>query len=104
MKAIRVAKVEEIAEHTGKTFEVEGKRIALFRVGDHFYALDDTCSHAEASLGEGEVDADELTIECPRHGATFDLKTGRARTLPAHVPVSSYPVWVEEGMVIVEMD
>jgi 3-phenylpropionate/trans-cinnamate dioxygenase ferredoxin subunit len=97
-----VAAAADIPEGTGKTFEIEGHKIAIFHAEGSFYALDDTCSHAEASLGAGEVDADELTVECPLHGSLFGLQTGKPRTLPAYEPVSTYTVTVEDGMLIVE--
>jgi 3-phenylpropionate/trans-cinnamate dioxygenase ferredoxin subunit len=102
MADVRVAAVTDIPEGTGKTFEIEGHRIAVFHADGDFYALDDRCSHAEASLGEGEVDPDELTVECPLHGSLFVLETGKPRTLPAFEPVATYPVRVEDGMIIVE--
>ncbi|NJN66992.1 MAG: non-heme iron oxygenase ferredoxin subunit [Chloroflexaceae bacterium] len=102
MAAIRVASVADVPEGTGKTFEVQGHSIAVFQVGGRFYALDDACSHDEASLGEGEVDTDELCVACPRHGSLFELSSGRARTLPAHKPVSSYPIWVEDAYLVIE--
>lgn len=102
MAPVRVAPVDEVPEGTAKTFTVNGHRIAIVQAEGTFYALDDRCSHAEASLGEGEVDADELTLECPLHGSLFALETGRPRTLPAFEPVSTYAVRVEDGMIIVE--
>ncbi len=102
MAAITVAAVADVPEGTAKTFVVEGHKIAVVHAEGTFYALDDTCSHAEASLGEGEVDSDELTVECPLHGSLFALESGRPRTLPAFEPVSTYPVRVEDGMIIVD--
>jgi 3-phenylpropionate/trans-cinnamate dioxygenase ferredoxin subunit len=102
MARVRVAAAADIPEGTGKTFEIEGHKIAIFHAEGSFYALDDTCSHAEASLGAGEVDSDELTVECPLHGSLFGLETGKPRTLPAYEPVSTYTVSVEDGMLIVE--
>jgi 3-phenylpropionate/trans-cinnamate dioxygenase ferredoxin subunit len=102
MAAVRVAAVSDVPEGTAHTVEIEGHKIAIVHADGTFYALDDTCSHAEASLGEGEVDADEQTIECPLHGSLFALKTGKPRTLPAFEPVSTYPVHVEDGMIVVE--
>ena len=83
-------------------FDVAGRRIALARVGGDFFAIDDTCPHAEASLSEGRLEG--FAIECPHHGARFDLRDGRFLTLPAVAPVRSYPVAVEDGAVFVEID
>lgn len=103
MAPVRVAPVSDVPEGTGKTFEIQGRAIAIFHADGNLYALDDRCSHAEASLGEGDVDTDEMCVECPLHGSLFDLKTGKPRTLPAFEPVSTYPVSVDtDGTIIVE--
>ncbi len=65
------------------------------RIGDDFYALGDRCSHADFSLSEGDVWADELEIECPKHGSTFSLTTGEPQTLPATQPVPVYTIQVD---------
>ncbi len=82
--------------------EVGGHRIALVRVDDAVYAVGDRCSHAEASLAEGEVFDTE--IECPRHGAVFDLRSGKPLTLPATRPVPTYRVKVEDGDVYLALE
>jgi len=102
MAAVQVATVAEIPEGTAKTVEINGHKIVVCHAEGTFYALDDTCSHAEASLGEGEVDSDELTIECPRHGSQFSLETGKPRNLPAYEPVTTYAVSVQDDAVFVE--
>jgi 3-phenylpropionate/trans-cinnamate dioxygenase ferredoxin subunit len=79
----------------------EGTAVAVFRVGDGVHAIADRCSHAEASLSEGEVFGDE--VECPRHGAEFNLTTGRALTLPATKPVAVFATEVRDGNVFVEI-
>lgn len=76
--------------------------LAVFNVDGVVHVLDDRCTHAEASLSEGEVFDDEL--ECPRHGAIFDIVTGAAKTLPATRPVRVYPVTVDEGDVYVDVE
>lgn len=102
MASVRVAAVSEIPEGSGKTFDINGHPIAVFNVEGRFYAIDDTCSHAEASLGAGDVDGDELTVECPLHGSLFDLETGKPKTLPAFEPVATYPVTVTNDEIFVE--
>jgi 3-phenylpropionate/trans-cinnamate dioxygenase ferredoxin subunit len=102
MPFVRIAAVEEVPEGTGKTFTISGHPIALFHINGTFYAIDDTCSHAEASLGEGEVDTDDMTVECPLHGSLFQLETGKPRTLPAYEPVSTYTVKIEGSEVFVD--
>ncbi len=83
---------------------IEGRDIALVRIDDDIYAIGDTCSHADVSLSEGFVEADDCAIECERHGALFDLKTGEALTLPAIRPVPSYDVAVVDGNVVLTLD
>lgn len=73
----------------------------MFRVGDAVYAIGDRCSHAEASLAEGDVFDTE--VECPRHGAAFDLTTGMPLSLPATKAVPAYPVTVADGQVTVTL-
>lgn len=94
---VEIAKLDQLPHGQGMRVEALGHRIAVFRIDDDVYAVGDVCSHAEASLSEGEVFDDE--VECPRHGASFDLKTGKAMTLPATRPVPTYEVRVDEGVV-----
>lgn len=77
-----------------KAFDVDGTRVALVRIGDEFYAVDDTCSHEDYSLSQGEVWEDDCELECPQHGSTFDLRTGQACSLPATRPVAVHEVVV----------
>ena len=81
--------------------EKNGKSICLIRVGDEVFAVDDTCSHSDASLAEGEVT--DYKIECWLHGAEFDLRTGEALTLPATQPLDTYAVTVDGNSVTVEI-
>jgi nitrite reductase/ring-hydroxylating ferredoxin subunit len=78
--------------------EVNGVPVAVFNSGGQFFAIADTCSHEEASLSEGTV-VDPCTVECPLHGAQFDLRTGMALCLPATRPVATYDVEVADGVV-----
>ena len=97
---IEVGKTTDIPEGEARKFVADRIEIAIANLGDGvFLAVDDICSHAESSLSEGEVDVDDETIECPRHGSTFDLQTGRPLTLPATTPVPVFPVKVEGGTV-----
>jgi len=87
----------------GKPVKVEkdGKTICVARVGDEVFAIDDTCSHSDASLSEGDVT--DFKIECWLHGAEFDLRTGEALTPPAVAPIKTYSVTVDGDSVTVEM-
>ena len=96
---VAVARADEIEPGTARRVEVNGVGIAVVNCNGRFYAVDDICSHALASLSEGEVWEDECTIECPLHGSSFSLETGQPLTLPAVTPVKTYPVVVENGEV-----
>ena len=87
----------------GKPVKIEkdGKTICVARVGDEVFAVDDTCSHSEASLSEGEVTG--FKIECWLHGAEFDLRTGEALTLPANISLATYAVKIDGNSVTVEI-
>ena len=94
---IEIAPLTELPDGRGVRVEVGDERIALFRIGDSIHALGDLCSHAEASLAEGEVFDGE--VECPRHGSPFDLMTGEPGSLPATTAVPVYPTALREGVV-----
>jgi|TARA_B100001094_G_scaffold204731_1_gene198652 3-phenylpropionate/trans-cinnamate dioxygenase ferredoxin subunit len=101
MDKIKTLKTSELSLNSSKVINLSDKQIALFNYGGEYYALDDMCSHAEASLSEGDVY--DCKVECPLHGAEFDLKTGDAVTLPATKPVNKYKVNVEDGYIFLEM-
>ncbi len=104
MALVTLCRVDEVPEGEAKRFELQGHEIALVNLGEEgFRAVGDVCSHAQAYLHEGEVDADFGTIECPRHGSTFDLESGKPRSLPAIAPVPTYNVKVEDDEVKVEI-
>jgi 3-phenylpropionate/trans-cinnamate dioxygenase ferredoxin subunit len=98
---VMLCPVDELASGEARRFDVAGLRIALVRVEDGFYAIADRCSHEDYSLAEGEVWVDEREIECPRHGSTFDLTTGKPCSLPATHAVAVYEVEVADGTVSV---
>ncbi len=99
----RLCRVDELAPGTARRFDVGPHRICLVRIGDDFYAVGDRCSHADFSLSDGEVWADEREIECWKHGSTFSLESGEPQTLPATVAVPVYEVRVEGADVLVEV-
>ena len=76
-----------------EVFDVEERRIAVYRLEDGYYAIEDVCTHDGGPLAEGEIDGDQVI--CPRHGARFSIRTGAALTFPAITPVEQYPVRVE---------
>jgi 3-phenylpropionate/trans-cinnamate dioxygenase ferredoxin subunit len=100
---VRLCRVDEMKAGTARRFDVGEHRIALVRIGDKFYALGDRCSHADYSLSEGEVWEDEKEIECPQHGSTFSLETGKPQTFPATRPVPVYSVTVVGDDVVIEI-
>ena len=77
--------------------------IGVYNCAGELLALEDRCSHDDGPLCEGEWDEETCRVICPRHGATFDLRTGRALTLPATAPVGTYPVAVEDGIVTLDL-
>ena len=101
---IEVARASDIPPGHAARVEIDGVPVAIFNVDGDFYALDDTCSHAEASLSEGDLDPERCAIECPLHGSSFDLRTGDPLTLPAVEPVRAHHVEVDkEGVVRVAL-
>jgi 3-phenylpropionate/trans-cinnamate dioxygenase ferredoxin component len=104
MTRVRVCTVADVPPGEAKRFPVDGRLVAVVNLGDEgFRALDAICSHAHYYLDEGEVDPDFGTIECPKHGSTFDLDTGKPRSLPATEPVESFPVTTEDDDVYIEV-
>ena len=105
MALVRVCSVGDVPAGEARRVSVGTREIAVVNLGDDgFRAVDAVCSHAHYYLDEGEVDVDEATIECWKHGSTFDLETGRPRTLPATVPVQVFPVKIEDNDVMIEVE
>ena len=101
MGKILVGKTSDVAQNTMKKFSVEGKEILIVNIGE-FYAVDDTCTHAGASLSEGSLDGS--TVTCPWHGSTWDCKTGKMITFGVQLKgLSSYKVTVESDEIFVEV-
>ena len=92
---VRVACVEDIPEGERLFFEIGGKPIVLFNLKGEFLAIEDQCSHDQGPVGEGEIEGE--AIVCPRHGARFDLRTGKVLSFPAVTDIPSYPVRVTDG-------
>jgi 3-phenylpropionate/trans-cinnamate dioxygenase ferredoxin subunit len=96
-----VAALEDIPDGGMRQVAFRGEPVGLYRVGEDVYAVHDICTHEEAYLSEGEFDPDELEVECPLHGSHFNVQSGEVRILPATRPVTTYPVRVEDGKVLV---
>ena len=103
---ITVCRLDELPEGAMRLVEAEdGRKIGVFHADDgELYAIEDRCSHDDGPLAEGEFEADACTVECPRHGSLFDLRSGRPKTLPAYVPVETFEARVEDGNVKLEVD
>jgi 3-phenylpropionate/trans-cinnamate dioxygenase ferredoxin component len=98
----KVASVSDVQPDTARVVTVGNKDIVVCNVDGELYAIDNVCTHDLGPLGEGTLVGDR--IECPRHGALFDVRTGKAVTLPAIYPVQTYPVRVTDGTVEVEIE
>ena len=102
MAVITVGHEDDVLPGGALRVVAEGTPIAIFNVHGELYAIGDTCTHEEFSLADGEM-VDDFTVECALHGAQFDIRTGRALCLPATLPEDTYPVWIEDGALKVEL-
>jgi 3-phenylpropionate/trans-cinnamate dioxygenase ferredoxin component len=103
-EVIDVCTISELPPGERKLVEWEDLEIGVFNCGGGLYAIEDRCSHDDGPLAEGELDAETCTVECPRHGSLFDLRTGKPKTLPAYAPVDTFPVLVEDDMIKLEVE
>ena len=104
MPDLDVAPAEELPPGTMKLVEVDASlTVGVFNCGGELFALEDRCSHDDGPLCEGDWDEDDCVAICPRHGSKFDLRTGRPLTLPAYLPVRTFPVRVDGDVVRVEV-
>jgi 3-phenylpropionate/trans-cinnamate dioxygenase ferredoxin subunit len=101
---IDVCPLDELPPGAMRVVEWEDLEIALVNCGGEIFAIEDRCSHDNGPLAEGELDPGRCTVECPRHGSLFDLRTGAPLTLPAYVPVDTFPVRVTDGVVQIEVE
>ena len=99
---VKVATRSEFADGGKVLAEIEGRAIAVFLVGATYYAIDDVCTHDGGPLAEGDLEGNE--IRCPRHGARFDVTTGRALCMPAFEPVTSHKVELNGDDVLVALN
>ena len=101
---IDVCKLSELPEGEMRIVEADGRKIGVFHcAGGELMAIEDRCSHDDGPLAEGEFDAASCTVECPRHGSLFDLRSGKPRTLPAYRPVEVFAVRVESDEIKLEL-
>ena len=99
-----VCTAEELPEGEVRIIAVDGVEIGVFNCGGDLLAIEDRCSHDDGPLAEGSFDQATCTVECPRHGSLFDLRTGRPKTLPAFAPVETFQVRIEDGEIKLEVD
>ncbi len=92
-----VAPATDIAPGDYASVEVDGAFVAVYNIGGEFFAIDDVCTHDGGGLAGGQIE--DHQVVCPRHGARFCLRTGKALTPPAYEPVRSYPTRVNDGIV-----
>lgn len=102
MAFVKAANVADVTPGRVKVVELGDQEVALCNVGGEIYAIANVCTHDNGPLGEGYLMGDE--IECPRHGARFDVKTGDVRTLPAVIPIPRFRVKLEGTEIMVEVD
>jgi len=105
MAKVRVCATSDVPEPgEAKRFPVDGRLVAVVNLGDEgLRAIDAICSHAKYFLDEGEIDLDFETVECPKHGCTFDLNSGKPRSLPATEPVDVFPITTEDDDIYIEV-
>src|SRR3954447_21682647 len=104
-ETVTVCPAAELVAGEMRLVEADGRKIGVFRCENgELVAIEDRCSHDDGPLAEGEFDAQTCTVECPRHGSLFDLKSGRPKTLPAYVPVETFAVTVEDETIQLEVN
>jgi 3-phenylpropionate/trans-cinnamate dioxygenase ferredoxin subunit len=101
---IDICRVEELPPGERRLAKWEDVEIGVFNCHGTILAIEDRCSHDDGELVDGEFDEGACTVECPRHGSLFDLRTGTPLTLPAYVPVDTFPVTVADGVIRVEVE
>lgn len=101
---IDICPLEELPPGGTRIVTWEDLEIGIFNCSGEILAVEDRCSHDNGTLAEGELDQETRTVECPRHGSKFDLRTGKPTNLPAYVPIDTFPVMVEDGVIRVEVD
>lgn len=101
---IDVCPLSELPPGERRIVEWEDYEIGVFNCGGELLAIEDRCSHDDGPLADGEFDQERCTVECPRHGSLFDLRTGKPQTLPAYAAVETFPVRVEGDTIKLEVE
>jgi 3-phenylpropionate/trans-cinnamate dioxygenase ferredoxin component len=100
---VDVSPLDEFPPGSVKIVHAGELMIGVYNLAGELYAIEDRCSHDNGPLAEGDFDAEEGYAVCPRHGSHIDIRTGKALTLPAVLPVDTFPVVVEDGIVKVDV-
>ena len=101
---VSVCAAAELGDGQMRIVEHDGRKIGVFNCKGSLHAIEDRCSHDDGPLAEGPFDPSTCTVECPRHGSLFGLRTGRPRTLPAYAPVEVFEVSREGDLITLEID
>lgn len=96
---VAVASVNDIKNGERLFVQIDSDSIVIFNIAGQFFAIADVCSHDDGPVGEGDLEGYEVI--CPRHGAKFDVRSGKVLSLPAIVDIPAYPVKVEEGEILI---
>ena len=99
-----ICPIDDLPPGAKRVVTWEDLEIGIVNCDGAILAIEDRCSHDNGDLLEGDVDTATCTVECPRHGSVFDLRTGKPLNLPAYVPIDTFPVSVEAGVIRVEVD
>jgi 3-phenylpropionate/trans-cinnamate dioxygenase ferredoxin component len=94
---LEIAAATELPNGERMFIEIDGTPIVIFNISGIIFAIADICSHDDGPLGDGELNDFEIT--CPRHGASFDIRSGKALSLPAVIDIPAYPVQLVEGQI-----
>ena len=103
MPLVDVAPVDELPPGSVKIVRAGSIAVGVYNLDGEYYAIEDRCSHDDGPLAEGDFDAEDAVVVCPRHGSRFDIRTGRPLTLPAYQPVDIFAVVVDDGWVKVDI-
>ena len=103
-ETIDIGAIEDLNPGEMKVIEYDDLEIAVVNCKGELFAIEDRCSHDDGPLVEGILNQEDCTLECPRHGSRFDLRTGKPKTLPAYEPIETFGVTLEDGKVKVEVN
>ena len=96
---IEIAPASELPNGERLFVEVADRPIVIFNLAEQFFAIGDVCTHDDGPLGDGDLEG--YNIVCPRHGAEFDVRTGKVMQMPAVVDIPAYPVQVRDGNIFI---